>query len=228
MVTRVYLPSTGTPSISPAFDAGWEVTTNADRRTAVTTRISSAMTNKDGAGDTTTTDQLLRQYILGPVGSQTISGTIKGQMRIVNNTGTAVGMLKVAIAKCASDGSGVTQILAPTSSSTIETAPPGSTTTLTNRRLEEGVDDFALNLTSTGVNDGDFLIIELGYKDQSGNAARFMSINFGDDSGTDLAEDETTTTANNPWVEFSMDITFSGGGPPATPAFRLSLLRAGR
>jgi hypothetical protein len=30
---------------------------------------------------------------------------------------------------------------------------------------------------------------------------------IGDSAGTDLAEDETTTTDNDPWVEFDQDIT---------------------
>lgn len=217
MTTRFYLPSTGTPDISPAFGSGWGVTTNADRIDLVTTRISSAMTLKSGVGDAGQDYQLLRQYISAALGAQTISGTIKGQVRMSNSAGTSIGQLAVRVAKCASDGSGVTEILAIADSTTAPgTNPPGTVATLTNRRMEQGVDDFILDLTSTGVNAGDRLIVEIGYDDNSTNTTRFASCSFGDDSATDLPEDETTTAANNPWVEFSMDIAFDEGGGGTT------------
>lgn len=226
MTTRFYLPSTGTPSISPAFGAGWEVTTNADRRTMVTTRISSAMTTKDGAGTLNDAEeQLLRQYISSPLGAQTLSGTIKGQVRCTQNLGDGAFALAIRVAKCNSDGSSVTEILAVTYTATgVDTKPPWFVASLTNRRFEEGTDDFNLNLASTGISAGDFLIVEIGVADRNNTVERFGQISFGDDSGTDLAEDETTTAANNPWVEFSADIVFDGGA--AVPK-RLLLLGVG-
>lgn len=211
MATRFYLPSSGAADISPAFDAAWDVTTNADRLAAVTTRISSAMTNKAGVGDASVAEQLLRQYISAPLEAQTISGTVKGVMRMASNVvNIGMGALAVRIAKCAGDGSGVTQILAMTySSESGSAAPPGTEgTTLENRRIETGANGFTPSLTSTAVDAGDRLIIELGYKDNTTNTGRHCIISFGDDSATDLPEDETTTTADNPWVEFSMDIAF--------------------
>lgn len=213
MATRFYLPSTGTADISPAFDASWDVTTNADRLAMVTTRINSAMTTKSGVGDTNiNVDQLLRQYISAGLAAQTLSGTIKGNMRMVSSA-IGNGVLAVRVAKCASDGSGVTEILAIQFSSDTGAAPPATAASLTNRRLEQGSNDFSLDLTSTSFSAGDRLIVELGYRDLSSNAARIVSTNFGDDAASDLPEDETTTTADNPWVEFSADITFSGSTP---------------
>lgn len=216
MATRYYLPSTSTPGISPAFDSTpWPVQTNSDRRNMVGTRISSAMTNKDGAGDAATTNQLLRQYISSEqLAAQTISGTIKGVMRATSTTGNlGVGWLAVRVAKCASDGSGVTEIMSRQQSTRTTTQPPGMSAALTNRRLEQGNADFVLELTSTAVNEGDFLIVEIGYKDDSTNTDRAVRVSFGDDSATDLPENETATVADNPWVEFSMDIVFAGGAP---------------
>lgn len=219
MATRLYLPSTGTPSVSPAFGSGWEVTTNADRRTAVTARISSAMTTKDGVGDATNTDQLLRQYIYGPLAAQTLDGTVKGVMRMASNTANiGMGASAFRIAKCNGDGSTVTEIIAVTSSPEAASAAPPATegTTLENRRLEGSpANTFAITVPSTTIDEGDFLIVELGYKDNTTDTGRFVSISFGDDSATDLPEDETTTTADNPWVEFSDNITLSAGGRTA-------------
>ena len=220
MTTRFYLPSSGTPDISPAFNTtSWPTVDNADRIDAVTTRISSTMTSKAGVGNAAVTRQLLRQYISAGLAAQTISGTIKGQVRIASNvTNVGVCALAVRIAKCSSDGSGVTEILAATQSANaeIEVPPASNGTTLTNRRLETSPNNtFSLTLTSTAVSAGDRLIIELGYKDNTTNTGRYGLLSFGDDSATDLPEDETTTSANNPWVEFSGDISFETGGSQA-------------
>lgn len=213
MATRFYLPSTGTPSIGPAFGAGWEVTTNADRGNLVTARISSAMTNKDGAGDAGVADQLLRQYVSAALAAQTLSGTIKGVMRCASNvTNVGVGAPAFRLAKCNSDGSVVTEILGVTVSPLAATnAPPATSgTTLTNRRLETSPSDtFVISFSDTTIEAGDRLIVELGYKDNTTDTGRFVRISFGDDSAIDLPEDETTTTADNPWVEFSANITFA-------------------
>lgn len=212
MATRFYFPSTGTPGISPAFGS-WDVTSNADRREMVRTRISSAMTNKDGSGDATVGNHLLRQYVSSEsLAAQTLSGTIKGQVRIQNVGGGNVGSLAVRVAKCASDGSGVTEILIISYSTDASGVPPRPDTTMTNRRFEQGDNDFALDLTSTAIDAGDRLIVELGYRDTSTNTSRYCRHSLGDDSATDLAEDETTTTADNPWIEFSADIAFAAAG----------------
>ena len=50
--------------------------------------------------------------------------------------------------------------------------------------------------SSVAVTAGDYLVIEAGFRSATGTS-RNISISYGDDSGTDLAEDDTTTTANN-------------------------------
>lgn len=214
--TRFYLPSTGTASVSPAFDADWEVTTNADRLNMVTARISSAMTDKSGVGDAGVAEQLLRQYVSAPLAAQTLSGTIKGVMRMSSNTANiGMGAPAFALSKCNSDCTVVTEIISVLQSpEAASAAPPGTEgTALENRRLEgTPANTFAITVPSTTINAGERLVVELGYKDNTSDTARFVNINFGDNSVTDLPEDETTTTADNPWVEFSATITFDGGG----------------
>jgi hypothetical protein len=224
--TRFYFPSTGAPAISPAFNAGWDTTSNADRIEMVTTRINSADTNKAGTGNAAVNDDhLLRQYVSSEaLDAQTITGTIKGQVRGLAST-AGTGTLEVSVSKCASDGSGVTEILAITFSSRVS-SPPFFGTTIANRRFEVTANVFSLTLTSTAVNAGDFLIVEIGYRDTTSNTSRFATLNFGDDSATDLPEDETTTTADNPWIEFSNTITFQTGGAPASAA-KLPILGVG-
>lgn len=212
MATRFYLPSTGVAAVSPAFGSGWESTANADRIAMVTTRINSAMTTKDGAGDAgADQEQLLRQYVSAPLAAQTLSGSVKGVARFISTT-AGNGRPAIRIAKCANDGTSVVEILAITFSSNNIDLPPATATSLTNRRFEEGADDFVLNFADVTITAGDRLIVEPGYRDHTTNTGRFVSISFGDNSGTDLPEDETTTAANNPWVEFSADISFQGAG----------------
>jgi hypothetical protein len=217
MATRFYLPTTGTPAISPAVNGtSWpQSSLNFARITMVTARIGSAMATIAGTEDAATGNQIIRQFISASLSAQTISGTIKGAMRCLAVPSGSPGTLAVRVAKCASDGTGVTEIMAVQTSSDVTVPPVPPTSGLTNRRLEQGSNDFTLELTNTGVNAGDFLIVELGYNDITTNTSRHFDISFGDDSVTDLPEDETTTTADNPWVEFSMDIGF-GGGPVGT------------
>lgn len=174
------------------------------------------MTNKDGAGNAALAFQLLRQYISAPLAAQTLSGTLKGVFRMASNV-TNIGVAAPAfrIAKCSADGSTVTEIKAVTESTLASSnAPPGTTgTTLQNRRLEQPPSDtFTITFSDMSISAGERLLIELGYRDNTTNTGRFGIINFGDNSGTDLPEDETTTTADNPWVEFSANISFAASG----------------
>lgn len=77
-----------------------------------------------------------------------------------------------------------------------------SSSTLTNRR------DTATSSSLT-VEAGDRIIIEIGTGGNPNTGATHSStISYGDDSGTDLPENDTETAANNPWVEFPNTITF--------------------
>lgn len=204
MATRFYLPSTGAAAVSPTPDTGWEVTTGFDRIAAVTTKITSAMTNKSiPTTSTVNGDVLARQYVSAAISAQTISGTVKAQMRALKNTADplndAMGMRVVS-----NDGTTVTGTFLAVASY----KATAMNTALRNKTYADGD-----TITSVTANANDRIVIELGGREPSGDVVGGQ-INFGDDSGTDLAEDETTTTANNPWVEFSATITFATSGPP--------------
>jgi hypothetical protein len=212
VATRFYLPSTGTPAISPAFNGTvWNGGTgNADRRTMVTARISSAMTDKSGL-DTVTEAQyeLVRQYLSESLAAQTISGSFKGQVRArAANIGSRAMALRLC--KVSADGSTVTEQLARfTAIDAADTVPPAYGTTSTNRRLETSpLDTFAIAFSDITIAAGEHLMLEFGSLSNTISTPRPATLVFGDDSGTDLAEDESTTAANNPWVEFTDDITF--------------------
>jgi hypothetical protein len=76
-------------------------------------------------------------------------------------------------------------------------------TTLTN------VTYSTLTLTGVSVTAGQRIAIELGGNFTSGaNVATTAAVNIADNSVTDLPVDNTTTTANNCWFEFSQAIKF--------------------
>jgi hypothetical protein len=62
--------------------------------------------------------------------------------------------------------------------------------------------------------EGDRLVVEIGYNDQTGVTPIAQAEYGGTSGGSDLPEDETTTTQDVPWFEISTDITWSTGQIP--------------
>ncbi|HEX4611490.1 MAG TPA: hypothetical protein VH092_25070 [Urbifossiella sp.] len=209
MVTRFYLPSTGAADASPGFDAGWEYTAAADRLKCVTTKISSSMTSKTGTETSSTANEdiLVRQYVSDPIGAQTITGTVKGQIRAQESGSSGDQRAQVVIKVVSNDGSTVTGTLLAMDTSALSNE---FATTLTNRKFPKG--SSGASLSSVAANSGDRIVIEIGARKGDASSTNFVAtLSFGDNSGTDLAEDEVTTTANNPWIEFSQTLSFSTG-----------------
>lgn len=212
MATRLYLPSTGAAAVSPAFGA-WDATSEADRLKMVTTRISSAMAIKSITESLTAIDgkSLWRQYVSDPIPAQTITGTIKGQLRTSEENALLNHDRVTIIVKVVSnDGATLRGTLltlgfyGATNEYTLET-------TRTNRKIADGD-----ALSSVVAQANDRIVIEIGTQPSTIPLATDELVNavFGDDSGTDLAEDESTTAANNPWIEFSQDLfTLISNGP---------------
>lgn len=190
---RFYFPSSGTPSISPSYGS-WSVTSGAARFNLVTTRNGTADTEKNLTAASSST--LYYQFVSAALMSQTIdSGYIRGQIRgFINGYGSSCLRFNVRI--CDSTGSITQTILTATSSSTL------SNSGTMNRKFMNGSDD-TVDYSSFSVNDGDRLVIEIGVDVGYYAGAGFRT---GTDSGTDLPQDETTTTAYNPWIEFSSGI----------------------
>lgn len=219
MATRLYIPSSGAPAISPAFDTTpWPTTTNAERRQLVTTRINSAMVSKDGVALLTSgTHELIYQCLIGPLNAQTVTGSFKGQLR-ARTTNLGARYMALRLISTNADGSVVTERLARTQASdATSNVPPGYSNAATpvNRRFETSpANTFTLSFSNFDVDLGGYVGLEIGNGSASSSSPRTGTIVFGDDSGSDLPEDETTDTANNPWVEFTHNFVFQtlGGG----------------
>ncbi len=153
------------------------------------------------------------RYVIGPLAAQTISGTVKVQMRgSESNAGAnATGATAIKIIK--PDGTDRSVLLAQTAS---DSATVGNEfkTSLTNATFKNVAEIAAMILTPQTSTAGDYLVIELGFRSAT-TTPRTVNLSYGDNSSTDLPEDTTTTTANNPWVEFSADIPLLHTGSSA-------------
>ena len=199
MATRFYLPSSGTaPSITPAFDSAWEDTSIAVRLPVTTYKKNTALTTIafDDA-NAANKDVLFRQYISPPLLAQTIAAqTIKFQIRASepdsgNNLFTVIGIRVVS-----NNGTSVIGTILSVTRDATEIV----LTTLTNRL-------FSATSSSLAVSEGDRLVIEIGLAGDPGNGkSHDGSIRIGDAAGSDLAENDTATTDDNPWVEFATGV----------------------
>lgn len=202
--TRFYLPSTGTsPLTSLAADAGWEDTSILTRNKLITTKISSAFVSDSfDDNNAATRDILFRQYVSDPIAAQTISAqTLKFQIRSAIQLSGNSMLTSIGVRVVSNDGATVTgTILAVTRDGTVLTS------TLTNRQ-------FTATTTQVVASANDRIVVEIGTGgDPSGSNDHDTLLRVGDASASDLSEDDTSTTDNNPWVEFANPITFQA--PP--------------
>jgi fibronectin-binding autotransporter adhesin len=204
MATRFYLPLSGAAAVSPSYsNQAWGDTTIAARHAAVTTRINSTMTDVEFPDDNDDTDKdiLFRQYVSDPITAQTISAqTLKFQIRgyeafSVNNMYASIAVYVVS-----NDGSTVRGTVLSLTRDNTE-----FTYYMENRQ-------FSATTTQVVSQSGDRIVIEVGAGgDPNRNQDHACFLSLGDDSSTDLPENDTETLAYNPWVEFANTLTFATG-----------------
>jgi hypothetical protein len=201
MATRLYLPaSAGTVPFSPTPDAAWENTGSLFRARARTVSSGSAIATVNFT-DSNNTDQdcLIAQYVTRPLRpGQTVTGaqSLKAQVRCseVNAGNNLFLTLGIRIVNML-DGLVKKTILAVTRDA-VEI-----NTSLQNRQFT--ATSAATNYTTV---EGDCLVIEIGVGgDPASSNTHSSALSLGDNAAADLAEDDTTTTANNPWVELVTD-----------------------
>ncbi len=231
MATRVYLPQTGAAPITPAFGT-WTETTGTDRIAGVATRISSAMTSKVQAHAATAANStyLSRQYVFGPLAAQTIPiSTIKGTIRVLESgLNDNLDAMRLLVRVVSGNGSTYrTPVLfGPTNGTVAE-----FNTTLRAKRLAVGGATASVVVTA-----GDYLVIEIGTTTTVGGTSLSDTISYGDNSATDLGDNETDTAANNPFVEIAATITLlalsgsdsgAGADTSSAPAVALTSIDSG-
>lgn len=202
--TRFYLPSaTDAPGISPGFDANWDKTSQADRLQMNMAKMATAMTSKTCSENVSTNpyNVLTRQYISPPLAAQTISGNVKGQIRCQEDN-TAADFCKALVIKVV-DSTGALR------GTLLQLFPVSLASEFNQPSLQNRNFPASTALGSVVCQAGDRLVIEVGIRSFNTVTTNYTATHrFGDATGSDLAEDETTTTDNNPWIEFDSAITF--------------------
>lgn len=162
------------------------------------TTIASTTIAVDNSSSTATT--CFGQFISPYLEAQTISGTVTGyaRMSIANVTGATV-QSRVKITVINRSGTVVATLLAMTSGAS------NLTTTLTSYQILN-----AAALTNYSCARGDRICIEIGIGRSAGTTARNGTVSFGSSSATDITA-AGSTTANNPVITFSGNISFYKG-----------------
>jgi len=201
--TRFYLNLNTTSTVAPAFNPGWNVVSGATRYIMSPVKDGSTLTTKATGTSAAAAVRkcLLDQWVSAPLAAQTITGTFTGQMRFSQSTVTGVtgqGFLYLRIVN--PDGSIASEVGSGNTTNLV--------TAITNRTITFSVGSLNIPITA-----GQMIAVDLGWNYSAGaSTTPNASISRGSSSGTDLAVDNTTTTANNPWVQFSQTLLFQ---PPA-------------
>lgn len=185
-------------------DAGWEKVTGAVIRRLATTRSSLASTSVSLASQGTSgNDTLLGQWISPPLDvDQTITGTVKGQIRTQSGAAALDPRSQFILRVIKPDGTVRGTLLAMDAGALANEW----STTITNRQMPRGG---ALSLSSVAALAGDRIVAEDGIRQHAAGASNTALVYGGELGVSDLPEDESTTTALAPWLEFSQDITFT-------------------
>jgi hypothetical protein len=217
MATRLYSGNVAAV-ISPAYDAGWEVTSVAVRRkaTLLTSEYSSGSTVLPASAGTGVAgqDALSAQLVYGPLARQMIGGTIKGQNLAREASGLSDARAQVLVKLVSADGSVTRGTLLAMDTGALANEFPTSTGTRTNRQFPRGG---AVTLTQVLAQSGDYLVIEYGHRNEGTNTSA-IAIRGSDTAGatTDLPEDETTTAGDTGiyrhWFELSQTLILSHPG----------------
>lgn len=226
--TRLYFSSTATPAIAPAYGSSqraWNVQPLFRRMMTVSpTKDGSAMTTftSDPVGATGARFTGIIQLHSPPLQAQTITaGTtdyFRFQTRVaLNGAGTNTAMIYLMIKVVSADGlteRGVICRGALGGGTVATTTLKNDGSAGTNYRIRDFQAVAGTNVTCFA---GDILIGEYGWYQSSGTTTtRTGSVSIGSNNGTDLPENGTTTTANDPWLSFTQAILFQSPPPVAT------------
>lgn len=212
MATRYYLPSSGAPAISPAYAAAWTDTVAGTRLQMETTKSGTSAASRTGGGGVAGAGSvLLAQYVSRAIGAQTISGTIKGQIR-AREVNAGINARAQLVARVIGPDGTVRGTLVAAQAEALSSE---FSTGLFNRKFPLAALS-PVTVTSVVAQDGDHVVIEVGALVDD-NGIDEVTIQVLDNAASDLAEDETSGAANNPWIEFSADIAAQGEAASATP-----------
>lgn len=213
MPTRVYFPSSGAAPVTPA---DWEFGEQVNPVTLEGKLFPSgtAMTTKtEATGIVSPIFRGMLRYVIGPIKAVTLNGTVRGQIGGSENNAAANATPAIAIKFIQPNGTDRGILLAPAASDAAA-APWEFATALTNSRFTNANEVFAIPLTQQVAQDGDYLVIEIGFRSAT-TTTRNISLRYGDAAASDLPEDTASQTDLNPWLEFSSNFELQAALPGA-------------
>jgi hypothetical protein len=198
MATRLYLPNAVYSDITPAWETVWKkaggyryVCSPIKQLTAFA-EFSSYESNV-----AVNYDVGIVQYVSAPLQAQTISGTVKGQIMAREshadaNFGIAL-LIKVVTPLGITRGILLSYFPDPIGTEFSSAFP-------INRKCPPA----ATALTELEIEDGDRLVIEIGFRSYNVATTSYTGYVIGGDADVaDLPEDEAEVASLNPWIEFS-------------------------
>lgn len=201
MATRFYFASTGSPIVSPAFDAGWEQTAQAVRRQLQrksTLSATTALTNSTAitVPITTTQDMLCAQFVSDPLPpTRMMVGTFSTVQRALESATTANVTLAVVVKAHPADGGASLGTLYSTFNIDTEFGTTAAT------RIVSAQATTALTINTTWR-----LVVEIGGHAAAPTASGSYTLRFGTAAASDFALTSGLTTDLNTWCETSQDL----------------------
>lgn len=198
MANRFYLTNSGAAAVSPAFDAGWEQTGQADR-VRILHKLQQSATQALAAGTaitvpiTTTQDILCRQFVSDPFPSTNLTGTFSLVIRTFQNATTNNCTLAVVAKLCDQGGGNLRTLFSVFGTDTAFPLSGADATRIVN----------AQTITSTISLPGDRLVVEVGVHTAAPSVAGSYTLRFGNSATSDFALTSALTTDLNPWCEIS-------------------------
>ena len=206
MALKFYLPSSGAAANTPAVKGTYTDSAQADLLAAVTTRISSAFTDKtiNIASNGGNVYYLIRRYLSAPIKAITLTASADHfdlSIRCKEGAADVNASLLFDMSFVSADGT--------TNRGTFYSGRPNTAewaTSLASRSADDKV------VTATrSAQEGDRVLIEIGCQ-ASIPADGTAAINFGDDSATELALSDGDTDEDTPWIQFNSDMQLVAGG----------------
>jgi hypothetical protein len=203
MTSRFYLSSSGAVNVTPSsWSSGWTVAAGTSLPLSKPKRDLSSALVIAGSGISGQKKSGAR-FVSTPLRAQTISGTVKGQIRCREANAADNYSLAFAIKIVKPDGTD-RAVLLPVQAD--GSAPAEFSAVATNRKFRDSSGNSSIALTEQIARDGDMLVVELGILNQSASVAD-ATLDLISDQTDDLPEDDATILDSlNAWVEFSANI----------------------
>ena len=214
MATRFYTDPINAPSVSPAYDAGWDETAAAVRRKLV---IDTAGNNGSVVGIDTDTiaaagTYLLWQFVSEPMDAATYWFTdIKVNFRCAEENAKLNGFLRYVIGKCDEDGGNRTSY--DSYNDNVEFLDDYDTIFQSRNIYRAG--------STIAFNQGDRLVVDVGFYSSATKAGGYIGAVVATDNHAtdDLPVNDTETAAYNSWIETGATFTEASGDPPEVVKF---------